>query len=121
MPVQDYLSYILNPLELLRTKKVLHVNPTVASPRKESEQIKIFVHDYDATHFEVRDIKAITESFSYLTSATTTWINLDGLRKADVEALSNHYGIHYLITEDILSMGQRPKMDEIDGLYSIAY
>ena len=39
-----------------------------------------------------------------------------GLRKDDVEAICKHFGVHYLITEDILSLGQRPKMDEIDGL-----
>ncbi|MEP7238455.1 MAG: magnesium/cobalt transporter CorA, partial [Ferruginibacter sp.] len=34
----------------------------------------------------------------------------------DVESICKHFGVHYLITEDILSLGQRPKMDEIDGL-----
>ena len=116
MAVQDYFSYLLNPLELLRTKKVLQVNPTVAAPRKELEEIKIIVHDYDNSTFLVKELKSVSESFPFLNSATITWINLDGLRKKDVEELSNHYGIHYLITEDILSMGQRPKMDDINGL-----
>ena len=49
-------------------------------------------------------------------SPAVSWLNVDGLRKADVEAICSHYGVHYLITEDILSLGQRPKMDEIDGL-----
>ncbi|MBL0145979.1 MAG: magnesium/cobalt transporter CorA [Chitinophagaceae bacterium] len=49
-------------------------------------------------------------------SPTISWINIDGLRKVDVEAVCNHYGIHYLIAEDILSHGQRPKMDDINGL-----
>jgi magnesium transporter len=111
-----YLSYLFNPLELLRTKKVLHVNPTIESPRKEPEEIRIFVHDYDHGHYEVKQIRSVAESHIYLESPSTTWINLDGLRKADVEDLSNYYGIHYLITEDILSMGQRPKMDDINGL-----
>jgi len=30
--------------------------------------------------------------------------------------ICNHYGIHNLIVEDILSLGQRPKMDEINDL-----
>jgi magnesium transporter len=42
--------------------------------------------------------------------------NVDGIRKADIETICNHYGIHNLIVEDILSLGQRPKMDEINGL-----
>jgi len=113
---KKYLSYILNPLDLLRTKKVLQVNPTVAPPRAEPEEVKIFVYDYDAATVKVGDLKEVPECYAYLDSPKTTWINVDGLRKADVEKICNHYGIHYLVIEDILSIGQRPKMDEMDGL-----
>ena len=41
-----------------------------------------------------------------------TWINVDGLRKDDVEKLCEHYGVHALIAEDILSRNERPKMEE---------
>ncbi len=116
MAARNYFSYLLNPLGLLRTKKVLRVNPTIASLRKEPEMVKIFVYDYDVSHIRVNELNKVSECYPYLNSPTTTWINVDGLRKADVEELSNHYGIHYLITEDILSMGQRPKMDDINGL-----
>ena len=57
MPVRDYFSYLLNPLELLRTKKVLQVNPTIASPRKEPEETKLFVYDYDVTILRLRRLK----------------------------------------------------------------
>jgi len=116
MAVQDYFSYLLNPLELLRTKKVLHVNPTVISPRKEPEETKIFVYDYNAGHIDIKELKTVSDCFPYIDSKTVTWINMDGLKKTDVESVCNHFGIHLLITEDILSLGQRPKMDEINGL-----
>lgn len=112
----NYLSYLLNPLDLLRTKKVLHVNPTVTVTRQEPDEVKIFVYDYDDTSLDVKQMETTRSCYQYLDSPKATWINVDGLRKADVEAVSNHYGIHYLIQEDILSIGQRPKMDEIDGL-----
>ncbi len=113
---RNYLSYILNPLEILRTKKVLQVNPTIAPERKEPEDLKIFVYDYDASAIEVKEVKDVPSCFKYVTSPKVTWINVDGLRKKDIEAISERYGIHYLIVEDILSIGQRPKMDEINGL-----
>ncbi len=113
---RNYISYIFNPLELLRTKKVLQVNPTVAPTRKEPEELKIFVYDYNATSFEVKEFSDVPSCFAYADSPKTTWINVDGLRKKDVEAICEKYGIHPLIVEDILSLGQRPKMDEIDGL-----
>ena len=46
-----------------------------------------------------------------------TWINIDGLRKDDVEIICNEYDIHPLLIEDILSVGQRPKMDETGKRY----
>ncbi len=113
---KKYFSYLLNPMELLRTKKVLQVNPTIAAPRQEPDEIKIFVYDYNAAQAEVKELKDVPECFPFLDSPKTTWINVDGLRKTDVEKICTHYGIHNLITEDILSLGQRPKMDEIDGL-----
>jgi magnesium transporter len=116
MKTRDYFSYLLNPLDLVRTKKVLHVNPTVVPERKEPEELKIFVYDYDAGEIEVKEVGGVAECFDYADSPKVTWVNVDGIRKADVETICNHYGIHSLIVEDILSLGQRPKMDEINGL-----
>lgn len=116
MSSHNYFSYILNPLELLRTKKVLQVNPTVAAERQEPEETKIYVYDYNATEIAVKQLASAKACFEYADSPKTTWINVDGIKKADVETICNHYGIHYLIVEDILSFGHRPKMDEINGL-----
>ena len=111
-----YLSLLINPLELLRTKKVLRVNPTVAPTRKEPDQIKIFAYDYDAKEIHEQEVKGVKECFKYLDSPKISWLNIDGLRKEDVETVAEHFGIHPLIAEDILSIGQRPKMDELNGL-----
>ena len=111
-----YLSYILNPMGLLRTKKVLQVNPTLVSTRAEPEEIKIFVYDYNAKKIDIKEMTKIDDCFPYIDTDSVSWVNVDGLRKKDVESVCNHYGIHFLITEDILSIGQRPKMDDIDGL-----
>jgi len=116
MSPRNYFSYILNPLDLLRTQKVLHVNPTVAPPRVEPEEIKIFVYDYDAAHIDVKELDAVSDCYPYIDPKTVSWINVDGLKKTDVESICNHFGIHNLIVEDILSLGQRPKMDEINDL-----
>lgn len=113
---KNYLDYILNPLELLRTKKVLHVNPTIPPTREEPADIKITVYEYDKNKWECIDLKDISECFAFLHTSSNTWINIDGLRKNDIEKICNQFGIHQLITEDILSFGQRPKMDEINGI-----
>lgn len=43
-----------------------------------------------------------------------TWINVDGLRKDEVEALCQRLNIHPLLAEDILSIGQRAKADDME-------
>jgi magnesium transporter len=115
MNPKRYLS-LLNPFELLRTKKVLHVNPTVEPIRKEPDQIKIFVYDYDDTEVNVQEVHRLEDAYCYFSTPRVSWINVDGLRKSEVHKISSHFGIHPLITEDILSIGQRPKMDEINGV-----
>ena len=111
-----YLNLLINPLELLRTKKVLQVNPTLEPQRKEPDQTKIFVYDYDSEEVKTEEVTSLPACYKFLDSSKASWINVDGLRKNDVEEICNHYGIHPLIAEDILSTGQRPKMDELNGL-----
>ncbi len=116
MSRKKYLDYLINPLELLRTKKVLQVNPTVIPERKEAASVKVFLYEYDKEKCFYKALENVEQSFEHLDSPGITWINVDGIRKEEVEKVCNHYGIHQLITEDILSLGQRPKMDEINGL-----
>ncbi len=116
MKKKTYLNYLINPLDLVRTKKVLQVNPTKSPERKEPEHSKIFLYEYNRDSCEVHDLKTIKDTLPYLTSPSISWINMDGLKKEEVEQICNHYGIHQLIAEDILSYNQRPKMDEINGL-----
>ncbi|MBK8609485.1 MAG: magnesium/cobalt transporter CorA [Chitinophagaceae bacterium] len=120
MGAQKYLSYflnpLLNPLEILRTKKVLQVNPTVLSGRKEPETTRVYVFDYNARDVDYKELNAVDESYPYMETPAVSWLNVDGLRKVDVEAICARYGVHNLIIEDILSVGQRAKTDEINGL-----
>ncbi len=111
-----YLDYILNPVNLLRTKKVLQVNPTAVPSRTEPERSQISVFDYTKENAECIKMDKVEDTYPFLNSHTSTWINIDGLRKDNVERICDHFGIHPLIAEDILSIGQRPKMDDINGL-----
>ncbi len=115
MRTERYLSFI-KPLERLITKKVLQVNPTVAPLRKEPEKTVIFVYEYDKDGVDCRQLNSIEDTFKYSQSVKNFWINLGGLKKADIDRICEHFGIHPLIAEDILSSGQRPKMDELNRL-----
>lgn len=113
---RKYLTHYLNPLNLLRTKEILKVNPTVIPERKASEPTKIFVYDYDTTQLKEAAFDHPENCFPFLDSPSVSWINVDGINKTDVEKICNRYGIHALFIEDILTVGQRPKMDEMDNI-----
>lgn len=116
----SYLDLVLNPFNLLRTKKILSINPTAPPERKEPEQINLFVYDYDAENIHEERLKEVEDCFRYKHSSRVTWINVDGLRRKDIEDICNHYNIHLLVQEDIMSVGHRPKMDDIDdGIFCL--
>ena len=113
-----YLKYlgIPNLFSTKRTKEILSVNPTVIPQREEATEVRISVFDYNAEGLEEKKLSSSADCFSYKTSGRTTWINIDGLRKADVEAICSQFDIHPLVVEDILSINQRPKLDEAENI-----
>jgi magnesium transporter len=116
MHPKKYIDYILNPASLLTTKKVLKVNPTAEPSRMEPEKSLICVFEYNTETCITKHLDKVEEAYPFLSSQSNTWINIDGLKKEEVENICTHFGIHALIAEDILSTGQRPKMDELNNL-----
>jgi len=99
-----------------RTKEILNVNPTVIPVREEAAEIRVFVYDYDAENITEFESNKVDDCFGYKHSNKLSWINIDGLRKNDVERVCQHFDIHPLLVEDILSINQRPKMDEVEDV-----
>lgn len=118
MVKNKYLRYL--PLASLfgtqRTRELFQYNPTILPVREEANEVKIYVYDYSAGHFEEHNPAHAADCFSFRGNEHITWINIDGLRKQDVETICNRFGIHALLIEDILSVGQRPKMDDVEGI-----
>lgn len=115
---EKYFRYII-PLSLFgtsRTKEILNVNPTTNLLRKEAEKVFITVYDYDEQTLNECTLTNVEDSFAYRENKHVSWINIDGLRRHDVDLISEKFGIHPLIAEDILTLGQRPKMDEVDNI-----
>ncbi|MCU0379808.1 MAG: magnesium/cobalt transporter CorA [Chitinophagaceae bacterium] len=99
-----------------RTKEILSVNPTVIPIREEAKEVRVFVYDYDAETVSEQESHNVEDCLKFRDSNRMSWINIDGLRKADVEQVCQHFQIHQLLVEDILSVNQRPKMDEVEGV-----
>lgn len=115
---EKYLRYLV-PLNLFgtrRTREILNQNPTIIPLREDSKEVKITVYDYNDSSFQMFGLAKVEDCFRFLSGKTVSWINIDGIRKSDVETLCNHFGVHPLIQEDIMSINQRPKMDEMDNI-----
>ena len=110
-----YIGRVLNTGSS-QERKARIFNPVCPLSREDAANTKICVYDYNKTQVAQHELKTIEEAFSFKENGNISWINIDGIRKSDVEAIGEHYGIHPLIQEDILSTGQRPKMDEIDDM-----
>jgi magnesium transporter len=118
MSPQKYLRYLMLPslFGTDRTKEILQVNPTIMPQREEAKEVRISVYEYNLSAIQEYKVDAISGCLHCRDNEYISWINIDGLRKQDVETICSYYNIHPLIIEDILSINQRPKMDEVDGI-----
>lgn len=119
MSLRPVLPGALNPFRHRRQRTMSYNPVTSAATRVEAPVVKITVYDFDPQDCKIKTYDKIEDTFKYRDSPTVSWINIDGLRKADIEHFCKHYDIHFLLAEDILSVGQRSKMDEI-GSYLFA-
>lgn len=85
------------------------------------EKVEYTVMEYDEHQVVEHYPKTIDEINSLIdTSSKTLWINLDGIHDESViETLGNKLNVHKLSLEDILSVGQRPKIDEFEDYLHI--
>ncbi len=118
MQQNKYLKYfnLFSLFDTKRTRDIFQVNPTRPVQREEAAAIHINVYDYNAEKMEVHTPNEINQCRVFKDNQHISWINIDGIRKKDIEAICSCYNIHPLIQEDILSVGQRPKMDEMDNI-----
>ncbi|MEX2574662.1 MAG: magnesium/cobalt transporter CorA [Balneolaceae bacterium] len=80
---------------------------------KRLEEVLLTVHDFDEDHYDVIPIQKIERSEPYLRSKSKTWIHIRGLH--DVEKLRSvwdYFELHPLVQEDIVSISQRPKVEQ---------
>jgi magnesium transporter len=89
---------------------LVHIGePTTAS-------VTLGVIDFDAGHFEERDLTSIEELSPYLERPSVTWLNVSGVHDLGVvERVGSILGIHPLVLEDIVNTHQRPKAEVYEG------
>lgn len=78
-----------------------------------TEEIKISVIDYDKDKIAESENATIEECLIFLDTPSITWINIQGVHDPKmIEALGKHFKLHPLMMEDIITTGQRSKLDD---------
>jgi magnesium transporter len=112
---QNYFKRLMPGFQISKPNAALPFNPA-AIDRNEPAEIKVDVYDYNADEVNHLEYTSVHDCKKFRDNGHVTWINIDGLRKDDVELVCREYDIHPLLVEDILSVGQRPKMDELENV-----
>jgi magnesium transporter len=82
---------------------------------KKVETPSLHIIDYNAESLEESHPENIDEIAVYKDRDSVSWINLYGVHDAGVvRRISDIFGLHPLIAEDIVNTGQRPKMEVFD-------
>jgi magnesium transporter len=104
---------ILHPFLKKGTTTVLHPFTVPTQRIDPKNPFYIQITDYSSEHLHCQEYNSIEEVIHFREKNSITWLNLEGRYKEEVETLSQHFDIHPLIQEDIMSYGQRPKIDEV--------
>jgi magnesium transporter len=76
---------------------------------------KITITRYNENNFVERQVDALTECHIADDPGEVIWINVTGISKVnDLEKVGECFKIHPLVLEDILEVGQRPKVEDYD-------
>lgn len=108
----------------IQPKRARNLSPgTVAYTGKKTTTItELDIIDYSKEHYHRFETNNIREAFNYEDSTNITWINVNGLSNTDdIITLGNHFELHPLIQEDIVSTYQRPKIDEYEDYLFIVF
>jgi magnesium transporter len=82
------------------------------APPSTSRSTTIRVHDFDADHLDVTEIKQTEELRPYRDSARVTWIEVTGLKDTPIlSEVAEIFDIHPLLLEDAVNVPVRPKAE----------
>ncbi|MCZ4318995.1 magnesium/cobalt transporter CorA [Aequorivita viscosa] len=108
----------------IQPKRARNLSPGTVTyiGKKTTTVTELDIIDYSKEHYHRFETNKIEEAFNYEDSTNITWINVNGLSNTeDIIALGNHFELHPLIQEDIVSTNQRPKIDEYDDYLFLVF
>jgi magnesium transporter len=97
-----------------RMKKVgLPAGSLVYTGEQAAGKVEVTLIDYDEQTFEERTLQSMDECAVYKAKPTATWINVEGVNNPVlIERIGECFGLHRLVTEDLMNVVQRPKVED---------
>ena len=105
-----------------RSRKVgLPPGTLIHTGEQKTDAPTITMITYDPQHHEARVLASFNDIPATLPAHGVTWINVDGLHQVEIiAAIGARFGVHPLVLEDIVNVGQRPKLEDYgDHLYLV--
>lgn len=93
---------------------------TLVESARTIKEAVISVVDYDAKELNEKNVRQIEECFPFKDSPSITWINIEGIDPQAIQKIDEHFGVHPLVSEDIVNSSQRPKMEDYGEYIFIA-
>ena len=103
----------------MMTRIVRHVTPgatpgaLIAPREKVAARIRVLSYGPDAC--EQTEVQTWEEALPLIERYKVTWVNITGVHDIELlQTLGERFGLHELALEDVVNVGQRPKMEEFD-------
>lgn len=88
----------------------------VHSGARKVEKVRLRLFEYDVQRLSEKTLESVSEAFPTRDNPPVGWLNVDGLHDTEIlGALRDHFGLHPLAMEDVVTVGQRAKMEEYEG------
>lgn len=80
-----------------------------------NEKIQLTLIEYNKEHSEKKELNNVEECFQSKNNENIKWVNVEGIHDISIiEKIGKEFNLNYLMLEDILNTGQRPKLDDYD-------
>lgn len=90
---------------------------TLRTPRHEiSREVHLRLAHYTPDALQLRDQVSVEECLHFLRMPGVTWLNISGTPDFTLlREIGEAFGLHSLALEDVLNVGQRPKLESYDA------
>ena len=93
----------------------------VSTGPKKVEAVRLRVIEYDGERLREAELNTVEEALSVRDSPPVGWLNVDGLHDPEImRSIRDHFDLHLLVMEDVVTVGQRAKVEEYDGYIYVA-